>query len=124
MLGQSQRCLDDAIRLLEELKGYRQHYTSGQQPPSGSGATRWQDFRRFISRLDKAIVEQEQVVRDSRQQREAHKKVWLAKRQRLESLTRITDRLKTEEVEAEDRKQQKQLDSLPRRATPFAREDH
>lgn len=119
IMGKSQRLLDDAAERLADLRGYRERYASGQRPTSGAAAVRWQDFHRFLSRLDQAIAEQELVVRDGRQRREAHRKTWMVKRQRLESLTRIIDRFKREEAEADVRQTQKQQDALPRRGTPF-----
>lgn len=120
-MADMQKHLDAAVDRLEELRAYRNQYATDQRPLSGAGAMQWQDFHRFMQRLDQAVMTQESIVNEGRIQREAHQKRWMTKRQRLKTLSRVVDRFKTEEAEAEERRQQKLQDAIPRQPLPYDR---
>jgi flagellar export protein FliJ len=50
---------------------------------------------------------------------ETHRKRWIAKRQRLESLERVLEKYRIEERVQEARQEQKQLDELPNSQAAF-----
>lgn len=111
-MGESQRRLDEEMARLEDLRAYRQSY-GGKQPASGSvAAVRWQDYRNFLTRLDQAVEAQDRVVQGGEEQRDAHRRRWMAKRQRLESLERVVDRYRKLEGEDLRREMQKAQDDL------------
>lgn len=122
VMANSQGRLNTTSVRLGELKAYRNHYAANQRPASGAGGLQWQDYHNFMQRLDDAVLEQEKVVGAGRIQREAHRKHWMRKRRRLKSLSRVIDRFKTEETEAEERRLQKQQDAMAGRPSPFERE--
>lgn len=122
VMANSQGLLNNVEERLDELKSYRIHYASNQRPDSGAGGLQWQDYHKFMQRLDDAVLEQEKIVDAGRIQREAHRKRWMIKRRRLKSLSRVIDRFKTEEAEAEKRRLQKQQDALVVKSSPFNRE--
>ena len=112
LMAQSQQSLELALGRLEELRAYRQSYAAEERPKSGTTALQWQDYHRFMQRLEHAVSAQEQIVAEGQSQREAHQKRWMAKRQRLESLSRIVERFQKQEADDEQRRQQKQQDEL------------
>jgi flagellar export protein FliJ len=82
------------------------------------------DYHDFLHRLDTAVKAQQQLVRDSEKNLEAHRKRWIAKRQRLESLQRVLDRYQEEDQLHDARMEQKRLDDLPNsQVTAFGADD-
>ncbi len=114
-MATSEQQYEVAAERLDELKSFRSHYATSKRPSCGSSALQWQDFHNFLSRLDKAVSEQEKIVDEGRVQREAHRNRWLVKRRRLESLSRAIDRFTSEERDSEERRQQRQLDAISTR---------
>lgn len=121
-MGHSQKILEEKMGRLEELNAYRHAYSLKSKPKNGLSALQWQDYQKFIGRLDEAVVTQEQLVRESRTQQQLHQNCWMKKRQRLESLTRIVDRYKIAEFEATERRLAKIQDSQPIRQSPYEHE--
>jgi flagellar FliJ protein len=112
--GKAQRALDDEISRLEELKEYRRSYAE-RSPAGGSvSSVRWQDYQHFLKRLDNAVNAQQELVRDGEQNMDAHRRRWMVKRQRLESLERVIDRYRKAENVHDERLLQKALDDLPK----------
>ncbi len=122
VMGESQKKLEDELGRLEELNAYRQVYAAKGKLKKGLRALQWQDYHKFLNRLDQAVAAQEQAVRDGKSQREAHQKRWMAKRQRLESLSRIVDRYKDAEFQEIERQLKKLQDSQPIRPGPYEEE--
>ena len=120
-VGQSQHELDAALQRLDELNRYRSEYASGAQPTSGS-ALRWSDFQSFLARLDLALKAQRQVILDGERNVAAHRRRWLVKRQRLNSLQRVLERYDGEERIATDRLAQKRLDEFKGRDDIFGKD--
>ena len=121
-MGESQKKLDDELERLEDLKAYRQSYAPKRKLKNGLRGLEWQDYHKFLGRLDQALAAQEQVVCDGRLRREAHQKRWTIKRQRLESLSRVIDRYKFAEYNEKERQLEKLQDSQPIRTGPYDRE--
>jgi len=121
-MGAAQQALDAHERRLEELETYRREYAA-RGAAAGEGASlssaRYADYQNFLKRLDDAVRAQSQVVMTNRQNRDAHRDRWLAKRRRAESLGRVVDRYLADEARADDRRLQKSLDDLPSRPGPF-----
>ena len=111
-MGESQRKLDDEIGRLEELKAYRLGYETRRAKTGSIPAAQWQDYQRFLQRLDAAVTAQTQVVLDGRQMLDMHRRRWMSKRQRLESLGRVVERFSDEESAEEERRTQKLMDEL------------
>jgi len=119
VMGHSQRELDQRIQQLEELQSYRQSYLSSRKPTGSVHPTHWQDYQNFLQRLDQAVSAQELQVAEGRQSRDLHRRRWMVKRQRLDSLERVVDRYRQEEQSEQERRQQQQLDDLPETADFF-----
>lgn len=118
-MGRAQLLLDAEISRLHELQSYRQNYEKKKALGSDTRPAHWADYQNFLSRLSSAVVEQQQHVLTGKENRDLHRKQWMAKRQRLDSLRRVVDRYrKTENHEAE-KKLQKSLDDRPHSKNVF-----
>ncbi len=119
-LGAAQQALAAATKKLAELDAYRREYRQSSGVRSGAPASAWQEHNRFLQRLDHAVAAQEAIVRDSEASREKHRRQWMVKRQRLESLSRAVDRYQDAEQLAQDRRDQRAQDDAAPRTGPFA----
>ena len=120
--GLSQRRLQEEIDRLGELNAYRVDYANKARDLGNIDAAQWKDYQHFLARLDEAVLTQQERIRACEQTVEAHRERWLAKRRRLESLERVLDRYRREEQAADERRDQRLLDDLPKRRDPYARE--
>ncbi len=106
--------LEEQLQRLGELNAYRQEYASRSGKVDAVSSAHWKDYRTFLSKLDAAVLAQQQVVRDCEQNLESHRRHWMAKRQRLESLQHVLDKYRNDErLDAENR-EQRVLDDLPK----------
>ena len=118
--GKSRRTLEEQKSRLGELNAYRHGYKDVSQSLSKMNSAHWKDYQDFLQRLDRALISQQQIVRDSEQNLEMHRRRWMAKRQRLESLQRVLDRYREEEFQHAERQQQRAQDDLPGPENPFS----
>ena len=109
-LGAAQRQLAESKARLEELERYRREYAASMQARSGSPAIHWQEHHRFLQRLDEAIAAQTAIVRDGQARREAHRRQWVQKRRRLDSLARVVERCESDDLRDADRREQRESD--------------
>ena len=117
--GQSQRHLDEQIQRLGELNADRPNYMGGQGVQTAVRSVHWKDYQNIRGRLDKAVAAQQQIVHDCERTALAHRQQWLTKRRRLESLERMLEKFQAEESVADDRREQKVLDDLPKNQVAF-----
>lgn len=118
-MGKVQRHLDRDIEQLEELKAYRESYGSRPKLERQFSSLQWKDYQNFLQRLDQAIAAQTQVVMNGRQNRDAHRRRWMAKRRKAESLERVVERYRNEETTERERNLQKATDDLARNGALF-----
>ncbi len=111
--GRSRQRLDEQLARLGELNAYRQTYASKSPSGPSVSAAQWQDYQDFLRRLDGAVQAQQQIVNDCEQNLESHRRRWLAKRRRLESLERVLEKYQQQDRSYQDRLEQKALDDLP-----------
>lgn len=107
-----QQALDQAIGRLEDLLSYRRGYEARRIPLGSVVAVRWQDYQRFLSRLDQAVDSQHQLVLSQKQLLDAHRRRWQEKRKRVGMLGQIKERYRRAEAERDERRMQKVLDDL------------
>ncbi len=112
MTGQSQAQLHSQVHKLGELNAYRHNYAEKSIDVANVHAAHWKDYQNFLHRLDDAVRSQQEIVKDCEQTVEAHRRRWMAKRQRLESLERVLERFQQEEHLQAARLEQRVLDDL------------
>ena len=113
--GRSRQQLEEQKARLGELNAYRHDYATLARSINNVSSAQWKDYQTFMHRLDQAVRSQQQIVKDSEQQLELHRRRWLEKRKRLESLQRVLESYRGNEALHEDRLQQRELDDLPAR---------
>lgn len=118
-LGQAQTELQAARKRLDELRNYRSDYEGREAPEGAVSAVRWQDYRAFLSRLDQALQAQQQLVADADSKAASERRRWMSKRQRRESLQRVSERYRRDASLAAERQQQKRIDDLPKTRNHF-----
>jgi len=118
--ARSQRQLQEQMARLGELNAYRQSYGDRSRSMQQVSSVHWKDYQNFLARLDQAVQSQQQIVNDSEQNLDAHRRRWLAKRQRLDSLQRVLERYQDEEHQFLERQQQRIQDDLPRPDQPYS----
>jgi len=116
--GRSQSHVTEQTNKLGELQAYRQTYANKSLLTQGASTAHWQDYQNFLQRLDRAVLSQQQIVRDGERNLAVHRQRWLVKRQRLESLQRVLKRYREQDRHYEERLEQKILDDLPRQLNP------
>lgn len=120
LTGKSQARLTEQRDRLGELDAHRHTYAGRTRRVGNMPAAHWQDYQRFLARLDDAVRSQKQIIRDCEKTVETHRRRWLVKRRRLESLQRVLERFQREELVAADRREQRVLDELPAGRQRFA----
>lgn len=108
--GAAQRRLNEQIDRLGELSAYRHNYSRDASSSRVTSAAQLKDFQSFLDRLDQAVAAQQQVIRDCEQSLERHRRHWMSKKRRLDSLERVRDRYQHEERQAAERHAQRVAD--------------
>lgn len=116
-LGQSQQYLDAQRARLEELCVYRDQYSQSFQASGGLGlsASRLQDYRVFLSRLNEAIRQQEAIIVQCTSQHELTRQQWVETRSRHKAIDKVIERYRSEEQKTLDRQEQKEQDERAQR---------
>lgn len=120
--AESRRRLEECRTRLGELNAHRHNYSGRVTKMVNVSAAHWKDYRTFMQRLDKAVIAQQQIIRDAEQNLDVHRRRWQAKRQRLESLQKVLDRYRDEERQHTERLLQRVQDDLPAAALPYGKE--
>lgn len=110
--GESQSYVGDQSAKLNDLSNYRQAYANKPLPGGSVSAQHWSDYHRFLQKLDQAIDAQRQIVCDGERNLELHRKQWLKKRQKRESLQNMKDKADKRQHLRRERIEQKQQDEL------------
>ena len=103
---------------LGELKQYLAEYLERYASAAGDGlsSSRILEYQGFISKLQTAIAEQEQIVSRSQQVCDSSKAQWRGRYTKSKAMSNAVDRIQTEERRQRDRKEQSETDDRsPRR---------
>lgn len=117
--GKAQRKLLEENGKLGELNAYRESYAAKARSANALSSAHWKDYQNFLSRLDQAVRSQQQVVDDCRKNLDLHRRRWLVKRQRVESLERVQERYREQEDSHAERLEQRALDDRPGTASAY-----
>jgi flagellar FliJ protein len=98
-LADTQRVLRERESVLADLRRYRDEYlSSSRMRANGVSIVAFQDYQRFVARLDDAIAHQSRLVTEAQLQYDARRNEWLAVRSRAASLEKAVERcLKVEQ---------------------------
>lgn len=113
MTGAAQRQLNSQKDRLGELSRYRTEYSERAGSTRPTNAAQLKDYQTFLDRLDTAVVSQKQVIQECERSLDAHRRRWQAKRQRLDSLQKVAERLSNEDRQLADRQAQRIVDDRP-----------
>jgi flagellar FliJ protein len=112
-LGDSQRVLRERESVLAELRRYREDYAGAGRLRSGRlSVVAYQDYQRFLARLDEAIAQQSRLVNDALAECEVRRGEWMAARSRAMSLEKAVERCERVEERADARREQRSLDDV------------
>ncbi len=116
-LGASQRRMQEQETKLAELRKYHHEYLDrfSETAKNGISASQLQEYRAFMSKLERAIEAQEKVVQESHVECTSRKGVWQQKRVRTQALGKVVERLHNTEKKADDSREQKEADERSQR---------
>ena len=102
---------------LDELLSYRDDYESGFRDKSNKGlnANQIKDYRLFLSRLNKAIDQQQVVLNSAGDKFAASKKLWVEKQQRVKAIDSVVSRYQQVERHEQSRRDQREGDEHAQR---------
>jgi flagellar FliJ protein len=111
-LGESLRHRDAARQRLDELREYLAEYLERYSLAARSGISSPQlrEYQVFISKIEHAIGQQEQVVAQSEQDCNASKQQWRGRYSKAKAMDNAVDRLKQAERKSSDRAEQAEVD--------------
>ena len=116
-LGDAERTLAMQLDRLRELGEHRAEYGARVREAGTLAGGRWRDYRIFLDRLNQAVAMQEKTVATWRERCDTLRRQWQTKRQRLESLERIIERYRRNELAEEARREQRTADAQATRRT-------
>ncbi|WP_347987193.1 flagellar export protein FliJ [Methylomonas sp. AM2-LC] len=121
-LGRTQQKLTEQQTQLEQLQKYRLENRAGlaQQQAAGLTIMQFQELRAFADKLDKAIAGQQTLLANYEQDLHRARKNWEESHHRTQSMEKISAQAKAEELKAENRREQIEMDA---RATRTQRKD-
>lgn len=115
MVANEQTRLQQDQFKLQELKDYAEQYDQ-QRNLIGLSPYLTTNYQHFVDRLQQAIKQQEAQVNRSQQSVNMAMKRWQEARAKTQGMDWLKDKSVAEEVAAEDRQDQKQIDEFANRA--------
>jgi flagellar FliJ protein len=116
ILAEGQRVLREREVVLTELRCYRDDYVNmGRLRSRSVSVIAFQDYQRFVARLDEAIAQQSQLVADAQTECDARRNAWVAARGRAMSLEKAVERCEEIERRSDARREQWRLDEAASR---------
>ena len=116
-LGESLKQREAAKQRLNELRQYLAEYLERFENAARNGLSSSQvmEYQVFISKLETAIAQQEQVVTESEQDCDSHKQQWRGRYSKSKAMDNAIDRMKLKERKDSDRLEQAEADERAQR---------
>ncbi|WP_455203256.1 flagellar export protein FliJ [Kaarinaea lacus] len=116
-LGEAQNQLQMQLQRLQELRDYQKDYASQFQQTGANGmdVASLMSFRSFLQQLEQAIEQQKQAVDAANALVDQRKKSWLASRGQVKIYDNVISRYHQEEIQQQDKKEQKESDDRAQR---------
>ncbi|AXE28549.1 flagellar export protein FliJ [Chromobacterium phragmitis] len=113
----AQNRLAESRARLEQLDAFREEYRQRLVGGSGRGISivQYQDFRRFLSRLDDAMVQQQQDADRCAQRFVMERQAWQMEYKKFKAYEKLLQREREREAQKEAKRQQKQTDEFATR---------
>jgi flagellar protein FliJ len=110
------RRVADLERQFDQLKTYRDEYVAKSTAAGGAmDGLKLQNYRSFIDRLGEAIRQHVTKLDTARAEYERRRVLWSEKRIEAESLSRVIDRFRKEELHVAERREQREGDDFATR---------
>ncbi len=106
----AERRVADLERQHEQLKNYREEYVRKASQSGAMDAVRMQNYRAFLDRLTDVLRQHVQRLGVARAEYESRRAQWSEKRIEAESLGRAVQRFRHEELQAAERREQREGD--------------
>ena len=115
--GLSQKQQHEEEAKLQNLREYHAEYLARfhQTASAGINAVQLREYQAFIKKLEAAISEQEEVVRQSQLNTSEHKQKWTEKHIRTQSMDKAMSRMVATEQKQRDAEEQKVSDEIAQR---------
>ena len=94
--------------LVEYREEYRTRFVAAAQ--HGLSPGEWQNYARFLARLDEAIVQADSAMTHTKQRTVAGQQEWVAKRGRVKAFDTLSDRHQSRVAYQDQRQEQKASD--------------
>jgi flagellar FliJ protein len=105
----AQKDVEQAEAQLLQLQNYRDEY-SRQLVSVSFNAERLRDYQLFVAKLNQAIDQTKIDIENKRRICEVKKQSWLKCRSRSHALNWVVEKYESEELRAEERREQKEMD--------------
>lgn len=117
-LGKSLENQRNENEKLAQLKIYRQEYLVEMESKVKQGITgaRLQQYHQFLSKIDFAITQQNEVITSCNEQLSMSQGHWQEKRGRTKAITQVMDTMKTKENQAMNKRETIQNDEISTQA--------
>jgi len=111
-MGDSLRDLEDQKKKLDELATYRDDYAQRftDAGKSGLSISQMNEYRRFITKINEAIVLQRRKINETQLEYEQRRLQWTDLHSRTRALDKVATRFREAERRQDAKKEQKQLD--------------
>jgi flagellar FliJ protein len=115
-MADAARRVADLERQFDQLKTYRDEYVAKSTAAGGAmDGLKLQNYRSFIDRLGEAIRQHVTKLDTARAEYERRRVLWSEKRIEAESLSRVIDRFRKEELHVAERREQREGDDFATR---------
>ena len=121
-LAACQKRADACEAQLASLRGFRAEYSQRLQAAAQAGirSRQFHDFTSFITRLDKAIDQQQRLLGQLQGECEVKRQRWVTSRAKSLALDKVVTRYTASEVRTEAQKEQLAADEQAQRIAPQA----
>ncbi len=113
-LGVRQQQLASCVQGLQQLEQFRLDYRQQVQTQAETGlkAIDLKDLMVFLKRLDQAILQQHDKIKQAESQVVEAREVWHSKYQRVQALERVIEDIQVEEQVTASRREQAEVDDF------------
>ena len=125
LLRMLRRKEDEAAQRLEQLRGFRGDYHARLTHSSSAGMSilQFRDYQAFLAKIEVAIRHQQEEVAQAHSRWEHAHGQWLEQRQKVKAYETLATRHHTQEVQRQDRREQKAIDEHANQRAAASGED-